>query len=276
MKYTSLFNFNYLAALFFFFTHILTAQANELLRAIPWKTGQIIGISEMHYAPFTFFYEAATGSRYGHIGIIYRSEDNLLYVYEANPPQVRRTTLQEFLSRTTKNPQGFPEFTLTELNEPLSMRQESELLNVMNQMLGTRYNYTMVMNDKTVNCSEFIHKVFKKIGIDQIGIPEPLRNSNLTVFDGALLKHWKKPLPLDDLAVSPFSVISSPKTHIISEGLPTGRVMSDAEILEIWIKQGGIADFAKLFKENPRHCELYLSSKSSNAPYREYPKNWRQ
>ena len=62
-----------------FFPGVLCAGTVESIpQDLPLKTGQIIGISEMIKDPSTFFFEAFTGSRYGHIGVIGDKENGLL------------------------------------------------------------------------------------------------------------------------------------------------------------------------------------------------------
>ena len=96
-----------------------------------YQTGQIIAISETNYDASTFFFEAFTGSRYGHIGIIV-VEDGEVVVYEANPPFTQKNSIEDFLKRS-RDEKGDFQATVLKVIPALS---ESELKNLVVRSKG--------------------------------------------------------------------------------------------------------------------------------------------
>ncbi len=74
-----------------------------------WRTGQIIGVSEVSFDASTFLFEIATGSRFGHVGIVYIDANNEVLVLESSPKDrevptskngVKISKLKDFLNKS--------------------------------------------------------------------------------------------------------------------------------------------------------------------------------
>src|SRR3989338_364820 len=143
------------------------------LDGFQWETGQMLAISQAD----TFSFEVATGSRFGHIGIIVKEENSdktEIFVYESNADQdtkkegVRKTPLSDFLNLAKKNSAGFPEATVVEPTAPLSLVEQTRLIQNMDEMVKKRirYNYYHYYSDvsSTLDCSQFVHDAYKSIG----------------------------------------------------------------------------------------------------------------
>ncbi len=280
-----------LYALFAFLPGVLRAGPVESVpQDLPLKTGQIIRISEMIKDPSTFFFEAFTGSRYGHIGVIGEKENGRWQVYHSNPPAVQKSDISDFLARS-RDASGKLNFTLVEPASPLSNEKQKALLEQMRRMLGTPYNYAQHLNNHSVNCSEFVYKAFQNAGLERIGqIEKIINDTNFKSFDGELYGLYANPavpLPKSAYGITPVSIINSPNVRVVRARLPVERLLSDREIYESWEKGGGLKAFeralgpiAALHKINIDDFMKKLAEASHKPealqPFRAYPLTWRQ
>jgi protein-L-isoaspartate(D-aspartate) O-methyltransferase len=254
------------------------ARAAEIapIPDLPWATGQILAISEMRVDPSTLLFEAATASRFGHMGIVAATPQGLM-VYHSTPPGVQKTPLPEFLARARVDDKPDPQFVLLRHAEPLSANEQAALVAAMEDMTARRvpFNYTMVMNPETVNCSEFVRRAFEAVGRSGLGDAGPLGRSDFNAFDGALARLFRlRPPPPDATGVSPVSIVHSPQLTVVHAGLPVGRLLSEAEILAAWRSGGGLDALARATRV-PRAELENLGRRAKRLPCRDYPAAWR-
>ncbi len=254
------------------------ARAAEIvpLPALPWATGQVIAITEMRVDPSTLLFEAATASRYGHMGIVAASPSGLV-VYHSTPPGVQKTPLPAFLARAMVDDEPGPQFTLLKPAVPLAAGEEAGLVAAMEDMARRRvpFNYTMAMNPASVNCSEFARRAFEAIGRSGLGDAGPLGRSDFDAFDGALARLFRlSPPPPDAVGVSPASIVHSPSLEVVHAGLPVGRLVSEAEIFEAWRRGGGLEALSRATRV-PRDQLEAMGRAAKERPCRDYPPGWR-
>lgn len=243
---------------------------------INFKTGQVIGISTLREDGSSLLYEGLTGSRYSHSGVI-SVEDGEPVVYNAYPPAARVTPLPEFLDMASLDASGNPEFTLVEPSDPLSEDEERALVAKMREMVDEKapFNRTMRLNGQSMNCAEFVHRVFHHIGREKVGEVGALARMNLEAFDGLLASKLGKLPSLLEFGVSPTSVIHSPDMKVVHAGLPVDRILSDAELYKQWNAGGGLEPFSKRY--GVPLAELHrLGKRANRRPYRRYPTQWRR
>lgn len=259
------------------------ARAQAVARApsgAPYATGQLIAVSEMRRDPSTLLFEGFTASRYGHIGVV-ACEPTGVFVYHAAPPAVQKVPLADFLLRARTEVPGPPAFTVVEPVKPLTPAERDALVETMGKMVGkVPYNYSMVMNDCSVNCSEFAHKAFRAVGRDEVGRPEPLSGMNEGSFAGLLAQAWRRATgkdlpPGDSLGVSPAAIVNSPGLRVVYAGLPVERLLSDLDIYEAWRLGGGLERFAQIFRVPAVQLAEAAHRPEGRVPYRPYPKSWR-
>lgn len=266
-----------IAALLLLLLAPVRAASIERVPNLSFQTGHVIAISEMRADPSTLLFEAATASRYGHMGIVAETPEGLM-VYHSMPPGVQKTPLGDFLARSTTQDQAKPQFTLLKHQDPLSTDEQRGLVEVMQDMVDRKvpFNYTMVMNSKSVNCSEFVRRAFEAIGRSGLGDAGPIGRSNFNAFDGALVKLFGIKLPpMDSPGVSPVSIVESPQLEVVHAGLPEGRLLSDAEIFEAWKNGGGLEALSRATRIPKEKLEA-LGKNAATKPYRAYPPAWRR
>lgn len=216
------------------------------------KTGDVVGISESVVDPSTIFFEAATASRYGHVGVVVKEKLNpndqqeTLMVYHANPPIVHRVSLKAFLGRASFS--GSPLFTIMRPEPALSVEDSQALVKTMQayMMKPTYYNKSQMINDNTLNCSEFVYKSFASIH-RSVGTIEKMKDLNLKTFGGRLFEYFKRggDVNTDADVVTPLSVIHSANLKLVFSTIPCEKLYSDFELHQLWDKEGSLAIFAE-------------------------------
>jgi hypothetical protein len=254
---------------------VFAAQV-ERVPVLNWSTGHIVAISEMRMDPSTLLFEAATASRYGHMGVVAQTPEGPM-VYHSMPPGVQKTPLSAFLEKARVEGSDVPQFTVVRHVDPLTHVEKDGLVAVMEDMIARKvpFNYTMAMNDRSVNCSEFVHKAFAAIGRTGLGDVGPISRSNFNAFDGELKRLFRlPPVPADAIGVSPASIVNSPQVEPVFAGLPVERLLSDAEIIRAWESGGGLDKLSQMTRI-PREKLEEMARRASHTPYRAYPPTWR-
>lgn len=211
------------------------------------QEGQVLAMSEPRYDGSTFFFEAVTGSRYGHIGIVMKEKDKWV-VYEANPPIAGKVPLNDFLGRSLDH-KGQPQATLIGHKEPLTASEVTQLRTILESMLAKKIPYDFqhdALNEKAMDCSEFVFRAFRKLK-RPLGVLEGLKTLNTGSFGGFLMKFFEdltgvKPSK-EQRFVSPSSIVRDPRAKVVLSTLQT-RFLSDLEILEAWKRVGGLPHLA--------------------------------
>jgi len=157
--------------------------------------------------------QIATGSKYSHMGIIYK-EGNDFFVYEAVQP-VKLTPLKDWIKRgedwhlvikRIKNSESLlTQETLTK------MKQIGE------KYAGKDYDLYFEWSDSRIYCSELVWKIYKEaVGIE-IGELEKLGDFNLTdkAVKQKLTERYGENIPKDELVISPASMFNSDKLEIV-------------------------------------------------------------
>tara|TARA_Y100000310_G_scaffold328563_1_gene396890 strand:- start:91 stop:720 length:630 start_codon:yes stop_codon:yes gene_type:complete len=145
---------------FLFLSVIITASAcythtlSQDLEDYSPREGDIIFQTET--IPRAFAIQAATGSRYNHVGVIFK-KNGRYHVYEAIG-SVQATPLTGFISRNATHNR----FTVMRLKEELG---DFELRNVRREILnhlGKRYDSVLGWSDARIYCSELIWKAYER------------------------------------------------------------------------------------------------------------------
>jgi hypothetical protein len=214
--------------------------------------GDILGESEVALDPDTSFFEAATQSRYGHVGVVLKSQ-NQLVVFEAYPPGAQVVMIGSFLDRSRGH------YTVLRRKTGLSAVELTAVRNAATELVQKRvpYNYSQTMNDGSLNCSEFVHKVFSAAKIS-VGAVQKIKDMNLKSFHGYLWKLWQASTPdtkLEDSVVTPLSVMTSSNYVRVSGTLDPAKLYSDKELVQQWRAEGALNSIAELWQVTPAQIE---------------------
>lgn len=151
--------------------------------------------------------QIATGSKYSHIGIIYK-QGNAFFVYEAVQP-VKLTPLNEWIKR------GVNEHYVVKRIKNSETLLTPETLTKMKQIgekfTGKDYDLYFEWSDSKIYCSELVWKIYKEAVGLEIGKLEKLGDFNLTDKDvkQKLTERYEDNIPKDELVISPASMLNS-------------------------------------------------------------------
>lgn len=225
------------------FTIILFSSFSLKAQVLSLKEGDIIGESEVIEDSSTAYIEAATKSRFGHVGLVLEINNELL-IYEEYPPGAQIVSINDFLKRA---PGLFSvirrdsSFTTEEL---LSIHKASDDLVKQNYP----YNYSQIRNNTSMNCSEFVNFVFSKANIN-VGKIETIGAMNLKAFGGIPWGLWKLSSP----GLSRSAEVITPKSVMQTNGwskvkgmgtLNPGDNLSDRDLYLQWKDENALSGIA--------------------------------
>lgn len=238
---------------------IFSIVLSSSLRAqnLSLKEGDIIGQSEIIEDSSTSFIEAATRSRFGHIGLVLKYE-NELAIYEEYPPGAQIVSLNEFFNR----PPGL--FSVIRKDVPLTQEELTIIHNASDELVKINYpyNYSQTFNNESMNCSEFINFVFKKANVS-VGKIETINDMNLKAFKGVPWRLWRLSDPhisKKDLVITPKSIMQTKGWTPIYGTLNPKDNLSDRDLYLQWKNENALSEVAHqwyLFK-----WELNILSRS--------------
>ncbi len=304
-----------LSAFTSFCIFISISASAQSLADFSWKTGQVIAISEPLADPTTLFFEAGTGSRFGHVGVIVVVNKEVR-VYESDPrlDGTGYELIKDFITRSQVGTGDYA-YTILEPAVALTDAQLQQLATKVDQLAKSKipYNFsqTYISDGSKLSCSEFVASVFKSIGLTNVGQIETIKDAvNLSAFNGGLAKlndmvggpPFPKP---ENQILSPLSVVMSPALKVVQSTLPTQQTLSDQEIYDAWLKGDGftalVAIRAMVMDPSVTPYEKLQSIKKSNQigpmlpamvkqltdllqsggplsqkPFRSFPNSWRR
>jgi hypothetical protein len=151
--------------------------------------------------------QLATGSKYSHMGIIYRNGEKL-YVYEAVQP-VKLTNLTDWINRGEKG--KFVVKRLKNSETVLIPTNIDKMKSVGDKFLNKDYDIYFEWSDDKIYCSELVWKIYKEALDIEIGELEELRNFNLDepIVKKKMQERYGDNIPLDEIVISPASMFSS-------------------------------------------------------------------
>lgn len=158
--------------------------------------------------------QLATHSKYTHIGILFK-EDNEWMVYEAVQP-VQKVKLKSFIERGDNK-----KYVIKRLTNDSLLKIDS-MINKMKQYLSAQLdkNYDLYFNwkDDELYCSELVWKCYNIIGIE-IGKTKLLKDFDLThpIVKKTLEERYGSNIPLDEKVVAPSDIFENNTLKIIEE-----------------------------------------------------------
>ncbi len=151
--------------------------------------------------------QLATHVIYSHCGIIYIIKGKP-FVYEAVGP-VKLTALDQWIARG-KNAHYLIK-RLKNASVILTPSAIKKMILVGNEYLGKPYDQVFNWSDEQIYCSELVWKIYKKaIGIE-VGKLQKLKDFDLSDHSvkQKLEERYHNNLPLDELVISPSSILQS-------------------------------------------------------------------
>lgn len=159
--------------------------------------------------------QIATGSKYSHMGIIYKL-GNDFFVYEAVQP-VKLTPLNDWINRGENG-----HYVVKRINQSESLLNPETLTKMKKigeKYSGKDYDLYFEWSDSRIYCSELVWKIYKDAVGLEIGKLEKLSDYNLTdkAVKQKLAERYGDNIPDDELVISPASMFNSDQLITVFE-----------------------------------------------------------
>jgi hypothetical protein len=157
--------------------------------------------------------QIATGSKYSHMGIIYR-QNNQLYVYEAIQP-VKLTKLEDWVARGEDR--KYVVKRLKNSEKILTPENLVKLKKVGERFNNKDYDIYFEWSDDKIYCSELVWKMYKEALNIEIGKLEKLKDFNLDdpIVKKKMRERYGESIPMDEIVISPESIFNSENIETI-------------------------------------------------------------
>ena len=236
-----------------------------------WKTGEVIGMSILAEDTTAMFYEAATASRYSHIGMVL-VENGQVNVVEAIKPQARISTLEAFLSRAGTDAKSLSlQATVLDLRNDLTLGEQAKVIEVAHQLVDkpTLFNEKVVLDLVNMNAAELVYFIFKQVNRD-VGTIDKVSDINHRAFAGVVWELFQQTglaITLDSPVLTPMSIVISPALVPIIANLPTHEYLADQTLYAQWKAEGYVAKLGALIGSTEADLDE-LNAASSAEPYK--------
>ncbi|HEX8253332.1 MAG TPA: YiiX family permuted papain-like enzyme [Thermoanaerobaculia bacterium] len=150
--------------------------------------------------------QLATGSRYSHMGILYRNKGQW-FVYEAVQP-VKLTPLKSWIVRGERQHFVVKRLKNASLLTPATL---ARMRQVGEQYRGKPYDLTFEWDDRRIYCSELVWKIYRGGAGIEIGRLQRLRDFDLShpAVKKKMRERYGKKIPLNEPVISPSAMFDS-------------------------------------------------------------------
>lgn len=193
---------------------VVVSLSAAVSRATPYQDGDLV-FHESTGEQARAIHEA-TGSRWSHVGLVFRDGDRWLVIEAVQP--VRVTTLAAFIARGKNR-----DYRITR-RPGLTDAQKRELRAEAQRYVGKNYDIYFEWSDDLIYCSELVYKVFRAAAGVEIGVVQKFRDLRL---DGPYaqelirrrLAGTGRTLDLDEPIVTPASQAADPRLVLVESSL---------------------------------------------------------
>lgn len=188
--------------LFFCLVLLIGCQNNE---AIKLQDGDIIFHTSTSSQSKAI--QAATHSKYSHLGIIYR-KDNEIYVFEAVQP-VKLTPLQDWIKRGKGR--HYVAKRLKDSDKILTPAVIQKMKEEGQKYLGKSYDLYFEWSDERIYCSELVWKIYKNILNIELGTLQRIRDFDLShpEVKAIMKERYGDNIPFEEIVISPEQIFKS-------------------------------------------------------------------
>ncbi len=150
----------------------------------------------------------ATGSKYSHVGLIYKNGDEVL-VLEAVQP-VKLTPLVKWIDRGEDD--HYVVKRLKNADDVLTTEVLGRMRTIAKTYLGKDYNLHFEWSDERIYCSELVWKLYDEAAGIELSSPERLGNFDLThpTVRSMMAERYGDRIPQNEPVVSPAALFDSP------------------------------------------------------------------
>lgn len=159
--------------------------------------------------------QVATGSKYSHMGIIYKQGADF-FVYEAVQP-VKLTPLNDWIKRGENG--HYVVKRIKDSESLLTTENLTKMKQIGEKYAGKDYDLYFEWSDSRIYCSELVWKIYSVAFGLEIGKLGKLSDFNLTdsVVQAKLKERYGDNIPKDEMVISPASMFDSDKLITVFE-----------------------------------------------------------
>lgn len=157
--------------------------------------------------------QLATHSKYSHVGIIFKQDDQYMVLEAIQPVQV--TPLEEWIGRGKGS--HYVVKRLKNANKLLTDAVIDKMKGVGKKYVGKNYDIYFAWTDERLYCSELVWKIYKQaLGIE-IGTLKSLKEFDLNpvAVKQKLKEHYGTNIPLDEKIISPDAMFQSDLLELV-------------------------------------------------------------
>lgn len=146
---------------------------------------------------------------YDHIGIIEKNKNSVFVLHASPKGGSQKQTLKNFIKNQTE---GNAEIYLYRL-KPEFQNSIPEAIEKANSLLGKPYNFTYVLNEETLYCSDFMERIFRNYHVFELK-PMTFINPKTGKTDDFWFKFYQEKnmeVPEGKLGCNPNGLASSEK-----------------------------------------------------------------
>jgi uncharacterized protein YycO len=145
--------------------------------------------------------QIVTGSRYSHIGVIYK-EGGAFFVYEAVQP-VKMTPLNDWIQRGVDG--AYVVKRLENSAEILTAAGVQKMKTVGKKYVGKDYDLRFEWSDDKIYCSELVWKMYKEAFNIEIGKLEKIRHFDLSnpIVQEKVQERYGNTIPTNEWVITP-------------------------------------------------------------------------
>lgn len=210
-----------IAILTFLFFNLSSCAQSEQKKKVKQKTHRSTSnlkegdlIFQQTGSDFSKAIQLATGSKYSHVGIIFKQGEEWM-VMEALQP-VRITPLQDFIHNGIKDHYVIKRWKADSL---INDSTKQIMMEIGQAMLGKNYDNTFNWSDDKIYCSELVWKIYNRTFNVAIGELQELRTFDLShpLVKQQMEANYGDSIPLDEPIISPIAMFNSDQLVTIKE-----------------------------------------------------------
>jgi len=180
-------------------------------RHLEYKEGDIIFQSSMSGQSRAI--QLATGSKYSHIGILFKEKGQWL-VYEAVQP-VCATPINQWIKRGDNN--HYVVKRLSKVDSLLTIDIIDKMRSTAKNYIGKNYDIYFEWSDENIYCSELVWKIYKQATNLEIGKLQALKEFDFShpIVQATAKERYGSRIPEDEMAISPGEMFNSELLELV-------------------------------------------------------------
>lgn len=159
--------------------------------------------------------QLATHSKYSHVGIIFKANNDKDYVVLEAVEPVKYTPLNEWIKRGENT--HFVVKRLKNADKVMTKEVIQKMKNVGEKRIGKHYDLYFEWSDERLYCSELVWKIYKEVLTIEVGKLEKLSSFDLEneIVKYKVKERYGNKIPLNETVISPVAIFDSKELILV-------------------------------------------------------------